>query len=101
MSNDRIEQLRQFYQDDPNDPFNLYALALEYLKHDVEQSKKFFEKLLQAHEEYLPAYYHAAKLYQDLDLKNLAMQTYQKGIALAKRRNEHKTLRELDRKSVV
>ena len=31
----RIEQLKQFAKEDPNDPFNKYALALEYQKTDA------------------------------------------------------------------
>ena len=30
MGTDRIRQLEKFYEEDPLDPFNIYALALEY-----------------------------------------------------------------------
>ena len=95
MSGSRLDRLLQFYHDEPGDPFNLYALALEYLKHDHIKSLEFFNTLLTEHPDYLPAYYHAAKLYQDIDQKNLAISTYEKGIALARKKNDHKTVREL------
>lgn len=95
MSTQRIEQLQHFYDEDPDDPFNLYALALEYLKHDVGKSAVFFEKLLQEHKDYLPTYYHAAKFFQERGEKEKATEIFETGIALAKKKNDYKTLREL------
>ena len=91
----RIEQLQQFYEDDPADPFNLYALALEYLKFDQEKSAVFFEKLLQEHKEYLPTYYHAAKFFQEHGQREKAADIFETGIELAKKKNDSKALREL------
>jgi lipoprotein NlpI len=36
----RLEQLHQFLQEDPADPFNLYALAIEYQKTDIPHALK-------------------------------------------------------------
>ena len=95
MATERIQQLQQFYDDDPRDPFNLYALALEYLKHDKEKSALFFDRLLQEHKEYLPTYYHAAKFFQDRDEREKAAEIFESGMQLAKKNNDNKTLREL------
>lgn len=95
MATDRIEQLKKYYEEDPHDPFNLYALALEYLQSDPGISQSFFEELLQAHQDYLPTYYHAARLYQDLGLREKAITTYARGISLARKLNDHKAVREL------
>lgn len=95
MSEARLNLLLQYYQDDPADPFNAYALALEYLGTDSVKSLAYFEQLLLQHPDYLPTYYHAAKLFQQLDQRERAMQTFEKGIALAKQAKEHKSLREL------
>jgi Tfp pilus assembly protein PilF len=95
MTETRLTQLLQYFKDDPNDPFNIYALALEYLKTDVTKAKEFFDRLLLSHEDYVPAYYHAAKLYQSLDEKEKAIAVYEKGISIAKKHKEHKALREL------
>ena len=75
MSTDRIKQLEKFYEEDPRDPFNSYALALEYLHSDPSRSRSLFETLLQNHKDYLPTYYHAARLYQDLGEKEKAIRT--------------------------
>jgi hypothetical protein len=95
MSTERIQQLQQFYEDDPGDPFNLYALALEYLKHDEKKSALFFEKLLHDHKEYLPTYYHAAKFFQERSQKEKAAEIFEAGIQLSKKNNDSKALREL------
>jgi tetratricopeptide (TPR) repeat protein len=92
---DRLEQLRQFYKEEPNDPFNIYGLALAYLKTDVAQSKEFFDVLLQKHPEYLPTYYHAAKLYAESADRDRAVAIYKKGIAIAEKSKDQKALREL------
>ena len=91
----RLEQLRQFAEDDPNDPFNLYALALEYLKSDNSEAGKLFDQLLLEHELYLPTYYQAAILQERTGNRALALQLLEKGIGIAKQQNEIKNQREL------
>jgi Tfp pilus assembly protein PilF len=95
MASERITQLEEFYDEDPHDPFNLYALALEYLKYDPEKSRELFERLLNHHKEYLPTYYHAAKLYQELGEKEKATNVFVTGISLARKLNDTKAMREL------
>jgi len=95
MSNERLKQLREFYEQDPSDPFNAYALALEYQKADVQKAAEFFEILLMNHADYLPTYYHAAKFFQDRGDKDRAIKTYETGIALARRLGDQKAQREL------
>jgi tetratricopeptide (TPR) repeat protein len=95
MPADRIKILEKFYDEDPGDPFNAYALALEYLKHDPAKSRRLFETLLNFHQAYLPTYYHAAKFFQECGEREKAIGVFEKGIALARKMNDRKTLREL------
>ena len=95
MNQDRISQLRLFLKEDPNDPFTKYALALEYLKIDKKESRKMFEELLKKHPDYVGTYYHAAALYDELDERILAEETYKKGIEVASVKGDHHALREL------
>ena len=95
MNQQRVEKLLEFLENEPNDPFTIYALATEFIDYDSTKSKTYFENLLKDHPDYLPTYYHAAQLYADLDMISEADKTYQLGIALAKRLNETKTLHEL------
>jgi lipoprotein NlpI len=95
MALDRLKQLQEFYDEDPTDPFNLYALAIEYLKHNPHISAQLFQDLLDKHSDYLPTYYHAAKLYAELGELEKASTVYELGIALATRLNDMKARREL------
>jgi tetratricopeptide (TPR) repeat protein len=90
-----IEQLEQFVKDDPDDPFSKYALALEYQKVDVQKALTLFNLLLVEHETYVPTYYHLGKLYQQEGDPEMAVRTFDKGIEMARRSNDHKTLKEL------
>lgn len=95
MSQSRLEILLGYYRTEPHDPFNLYALALEYSKHDLEKARQFFDLLLTDHPDYLPTYYHAARFYSELGDRDKAIIVYEKGIDLATKLKEQKTLREL------
>ncbi|WP_053404724.1 enzyme of heme biosynthesis [Persicobacter sp. CCB-QB2] len=95
MSFDRLAQLIAFKEEDPSDPFIWYSIALEYTKSDLQKAKNHFEHLLKNHKNYLPTYYHAAKLYIELELLEEAKSTYEEGIALAKNQGDDFALREL------
>lgn len=91
---DRIVLLESFIKDDPNDPFNYYGLALEYQKLNHTKCDEYFEILLEKFPEYLPTYYTAAKHWEE-NRPDLATETYEKGIALAQKQQNLKTLNEL------
>lgn len=97
MNNQRIQQLLAFVQEEPDDPFNVYALAMEYLTAQPGQALHYFEQLLDRHPDYLPTYYHAAALYADLDDRPKADILYQRGIELARSAGNQKTVDELAR----
>ena len=97
MNHDRIEQLKTFLKEEPNDPFLQYSLALEYLK--IEQNEAaltIFEDLLLNHADYLATYYHCGKLQEKLNKKEKAIACYEKGILLARKQNHSRTLREIN-----
>lgn len=91
----RLEILLQYYKEEPHDPFNVYALAMEYISSDTGKALSLFEELLSQHEQYVPTYYHAAKLYTELNEREKAISTFEKGIAIAKKMNDNKAAREL------
>ena len=97
MNNERIQQLIRFVQEEPNDPFNIYALAMEYLVGEPRQARVYFDQLLSEYPDYLPTYYHAAVLYADLDERDRAAELYEQGIKLAQVQQNQKTLLELQR----
>ncbi len=93
--NNRLEILRQFVVEEPQDPFNHYALATELLKINKTDSRQIFEYLLENHADYLATYYHLGALYVELNENHLAEKTYLMGIELAHKLNNGKTLKEL------
>jgi hypothetical protein len=91
---DRVRQLEEFLKEDPTDPFNSYALALEYLKIDSKKSQDLFEGLITTKPEYLPTYYpYAQMLGEQRDPRVESI--FKQGIDMAKRLNDFKTLKEL------
>lgn len=91
----RLQLLQDFYEQDPNDPFNLYGLALEYQKHDIQKSKELYDLLLKEFPDYLATYYMSAKLYEELELEEDAVTIYKKGIGIAQQQNNSKIENEL------
>jgi tetratricopeptide (TPR) repeat protein len=97
MKNQLLESLLSFYAEDPEDPFNIYALALAYLKTDVVQAGVYFDRLLTDYPEYLPTYYHAAEFFAQRQEVKRAAEIYEKGMALAAAQGQQKTQQELTR----
>ena len=95
MKNSLLQNLIAFYEEDPNDPFNIYALALEYQKSDSSQAEVYFDILLSQHPDYLATYYNAAAFFAALEKNEKAEIIYQKGIDLALNINNSKTHQEL------
>lgn len=95
MQAERLKFLLDDLEENPDDPFNYYALALEYQKTDKMAAEKYFTELLQRFPDYLPAYYHAAGFFFDRGDNGKAEAVYLKGIQLAEKLNNLKTLKEL------
>ena len=92
---ERVRLLEKYHQDDPGDPFTIYALAMEWSKKDLRKSRDYFDILLDKHEDYLPAYYQAADLCVVMNLVDKARDIYEKGISVARKQGDLKTLSEL------
>jgi Tfp pilus assembly protein PilF len=96
MSNlDRIQLLRQFTQEEPDNPFNWYALALEFRESDPEQAQSLFSKLLTKHPTYLATYFPAAHLYAEIGELKQSRMVFESGIELAREQKNTKALQEL------
>jgi len=92
---DRIKLLEGFIQEDPSDPFNYYALGLEYAKNDEHKALEIFKQLTKDRGDYLPTYYQLAKLYEQIGQIKSAANTYNEGILIARQQRDFKTLQEL------
>lgn len=83
MNGTLLDNLIRFYEEDPNDPFNVYALAIEYTKSDLTKAGQYFDILLTEHPDYLPTYYHAGSFFAANEEMEKAEEIYRKGVALA------------------
>ena len=92
---DRLNSLLQFAAEEPDEPFNLYALALEYLKVDTNEALLLFQRLVDRHPEYLPTYYPYAQLLAEKKDRAGAERIFAQGIEVARSKGELKTMREL------
>jgi len=93
----RIEILTGFLQQDPNDSFSRYALALEYVKAgQTDDARREFETVLANDPEYVATYFQLAGFYRTLGLKHEAERTYRAGIVVASKAGDSHTQSELE-----
>jgi Tfp pilus assembly protein PilF len=96
MNNQRIQRLLEMLQEEPQDSFLLYALATEYLKlQDNQKALYYYLETEKSDEKYVGVYYHLAKLYELLKETELAHQTYQKGMKIARQIGDNHAYSEL------
>jgi Tfp pilus assembly protein PilF len=92
----RKEQLIAFLNENPADSFVKHALALEWVKEGNDgQARQIFEDLLSENPGYTGSYYHLAKLYERNGQTDEAVQTYEKGMQVAKQTGERHAYNEL------
>ncbi|MEO9485439.1 MAG: tetratricopeptide repeat protein [Ekhidna sp.] len=95
MNSARIQLLEKYIEQEPSDPFNTYALAMEYHDELPEKSIILLNSLLADHPEYLPTYFKAAHLLWEEELWAEADQVFIKGIELAEKQKDQKAAQEL------
>ena len=93
---DRIERIKEFLLQQPNDNFLQHALALEYIKlGDDGEAKKLFEQVLARDPSYIGSYYHLAKLHERNQQVDEAISVYEKGMQEAMKAGENHAYGEL------
>ena len=96
MKHDRIAQLKEFLENDPNDSFTRYALALEYA--GMDETSLAVSMLLEVVERdpaYVPAYQQLGYQYEKLDRKDEAVQVLRRGIEVAREQSDTHAQREM------
>ena len=95
-SNLRIAMLRQYLADDPGDDFSEYALALELEKAGNRKDAIIhLENILARNPDYLAAYFQCGKFYELENETLKATVCYTKGMEVAQRQGNTRTLNEL------
>lgn len=93
----RIEILKGFLNDNANDSFSRYALALEYAKigqHD--DALREFEAVKSNDPAYVATYFQLGQLYQKLGRTHDAEKTFRTGITVAAKAGDEHTRSELE-----
>ncbi len=93
---ERLAQLLTMMRDKPNDPFLIFALALEYRSAEKQaESRGYFERLVNEFPDYVATYYQYGKMEEETGNVRKALELYNKGIEKAKASGDQKTAREL------
>ncbi|MEM8527167.1 MAG: tetratricopeptide repeat protein [Bacteroidota bacterium] len=96
MSSDRLKQLQDFLVDSPNDPFLLFAMAKEYEKLEAtDEALSYYLKLTREHPDYVGTYYHLGRLQVTFGKYEAALNTYEKGMEVAKAAGDRHAYSEL------
>lgn len=93
---DRIEKIKAFLKDNPNDCFLNHALALECIKLGQDgEAEKLFEHNMATDEKYIATYYHLGKLLERAGKQDDAVKIYERGMVQAKAAGDMHTYNEL------
>jgi cytochrome c-type biogenesis protein CcmH/NrfG len=94
---DRIAMLNQVLEQNPNDAFARYGLAMAYSSGgDVERAMAEFGKLLSAHPDYTAGYFMAAQTLAKVARTQEAQKMLADGIASARRTGNQHALSEME-----
>jgi Tfp pilus assembly protein PilF len=93
----RIEILKGFLEENPNDSFSRYALALEYVKlGDHGGAVREFETVKKKDPDYVATYFQLGQLYQKIGQAHEAEKTFRTGITVAAKSGDEHTKSELE-----
>jgi Tfp pilus assembly protein PilF len=93
----RVEILKGFLKETPDDSFSRYALALEYVKlgqHD--DAVREFETVKKNDPDYVATYFQLGQLYQKLGQRHESEKTFRTGIVVATKAGDEHTRSELE-----
>jgi len=96
MSQSRLEALKAFLEQDPDDSFTRYAIALEYVAlNQLDDAIAMLEELRKRDANYLATYQQLGHLYAKTGRKEDAKRIYKLGIEVAQKSNEMHTASKL------
>jgi len=95
MNSARISLLEGYIEEEPENPFNRYALAMEYYDENPPRALALLGELCDSFPSYLPTYFKLAHLLWEEENWEKAEKTFLSGIQLAENLGETKTLAEL------
>ena len=86
---DRLEAIRKFMSDRPNDPFPIYGLAMELRRRgDLEESRRVFASLSERFPDYVPLYLMYGELLAEMKRIEEAKEIAARGVAAARKKGD-------------
>jgi Tfp pilus assembly protein PilF len=93
----RMRQLQQMLQRQPDDPFLLYGLAMEYKKAgEPTTAIEYFDQVLRRDPNYCYAYFQRAQVHESLGDVEAAKRTLREGMDAARRSGDAHALSEIE-----
>src|SRR5688500_6115564 len=93
----RVEILKGFLAQEPNDSFSRSALAREYVKlRQPDDARGEFETVREKDPAYVATYFQLGQLYRTMGLKHEAEKTLRSGITVAAKAGDGHTQSELE-----
>ncbi len=96
MSEKRLNKIKDFLKQSPEDSFLKYALAKEHEKlGNLSVAISTYEALIETDPKYVGTYYHLGKAYEQQNDFSKALDVYEKGMAVAQEIGDKHALSEL------
>jgi len=93
----RLEKLQKFLQDEPDDVFTHYAIALEFKSMGrMQEAIEKFEEVIALDPDYIAAYHQLGLLFADMEQKERALEFLERGIVVAKRTGDVHAQQEME-----
>ena len=97
MATNRLEILLEMVEQDPNNSFARYGLAMEHANRgNYERAIADYKALLAQDENYAAAYYHAGQALEKLGQVREAKEIYEAGLVVTKRKGDSHTHGEIE-----
>lgn len=93
----RLDQLLVMLNEEPQDAFLRYAVAIEYAANEnYGEAISRIESLINDKPEYLGAFYKLGQLYEQVAQNEKAIEVYRRGALIARKQGNTKTLGEIN-----
>ena len=94
---DRLSSLLKMLEQDPDDSFLSYGIALEHISADnYIEAEKYLSSIIKKDPDYIPAYMQLAQVYENLNLIEKAKNIYRDGIEIAQNNNDSHAAEEME-----